>query len=300
MRKDPSESSGDGADRNGVDRNGAEGDGAGSPDPAPDRSNVSSPYDSPTERLPTASASGSGGRGLAHTDDDLDFGDARGAGLPTEQIPAYHESGAVSGQPTQVIGTSPVSSAATPDQAASGLATGDEMRIGRGTLDLGLLALRLGVGGTVLVHGLQKLTGIWNGPGLDGFETMLAEGGFEQAKVLAILGAVGEVAGGALLILGLITPLAAASVLAVMINAWAFRQTAEPGLEYFAPAGTEYETLLGICAGVIILTGPGRFSLDGRRGWATRPFIGSFVALLLGIAAGVCIWIFLNGANPLI
>ncbi|MET0317743.1 MAG: DoxX family protein, partial [Rhodococcus fascians] len=40
-------------------------------------------------------------------------------------------------------------------------------------------------------------------------------------------------------------------------------------------------------------------AFDGRRGWATRPRFGSFVALIVGIAAGVCLWIFLNGANPI-
>ena len=34
------------------------------------------------------------------------------------------------------------------------------------------------------------------------------------------------------------------------------------------------------------------------RGWARRPFIGSFAALVLGIGAGVGLWILLNGANP--
>jgi putative oxidoreductase len=289
MRKDPSGSS----DKGAVDQGGSPGYGK-----------VSSPYDLPTERFPSATpSSGSAGKGLPHTDDELDHGDARGAGLPTEQIPAYRESGVsdVSDHPTQVIGAGSGSSlAAASSDSRTGRIDDGDVKIGRGTLDLGLLALRLAVGATALVHGLQKLTGMWNGPGLDGFEEVLANSGFQQAKLLAILGAIGEVAGGALLILGLLTPLAAASVLAVMINAWAFRQIAEPGLEYFAPAGTEYETLLGVCAGVIILTGPGRLSLDGRRGWATRPFIGSFVALILGIAAGVCVWIFLNGANPLI
>lgn len=259
--------------------------------------------------------------GLPRTDDELDSG-AAGGGLPTEQIPTYQARSGQSmseqseqyapDQPTEVMATPPTPAADTSMAAApvSNRPYHDDVdttggrdsdtKSGRGTLDLGLLCLRLVVGATMLAHGLQKLFGLWNGPGLDGFETVLADAGFEYAQLLAVLGAVGEVAGGTLLILGLLTPFAAASVLAVMINAWAFRQIAEPGLEYFAPSGTEYETLLGVCAGVIILTGPGRISLDGRRGWATRPFVGSFVVLLLGIAAGVCTWIFLNGANPLI
>ena len=52
-------------------------------------------------------------------------------------------------------------------------------------------------------------------------------------------------------------------------------------------------------AAAIILIGPGRYGFDAGRGWARRPFIGSFVALLLGIGGGVAVWVLLNGANPL-
>jgi len=157
--------------------------------------------------------------------------------------------------------------------------------------------LRLVVGATMLVHGLQKF-GMWDGPGIDGYEGVLSDAGFDQARILAMAGAGGEVAAGALLILGLLTPWAGAATVAIMINAWAFREAAEPGINYFAPEGIEYETLLGVCAAVIVLAGPGRIALDGRRDWATAPRAGSVLVLLLGIAAGVCVWIFLNGANP--
>jgi putative oxidoreductase len=48
-----------------------------------------------------------------------------------------------------------------------------------------------------------------------------------------------------------------------------------------------------------VLTGPGRYGFDAGRGWARRPFVGSFIALLVGIGAGIAVWVFLNGANPL-
>jgi putative oxidoreductase len=54
-----------------------------------------------------------------------------------------------------------------------------------------------------------------------------------------------------------------------------------------------------VVAAALTLTGPGRYSLDAGRGWARRPFVGSAAALLLGIGAGVAVWWFLNGANPL-
>ena len=68
---------------------------------------------------------------------------------------------------------------------------------------------------------------------------------------------------------------------------------------FFLPEGHEYHVMLIVVAIAIVLVGPGRYGLDGDRGWARRPFIGSFAALLLGIAGGVAMWVFLNGANPL-
>ncbi|NLU81594.1 DoxX family protein [Rhodococcus sp. HNM0569] len=261
----------------------------------------------PTSRLST-------GRGTSGADAGTSAGDLGRPSLspfddlPTESFPAGRSGAPAEPSTSDAAATEilPTSGASTAGPAAPTPAAGTpshrerDTKTGRGTLDLGLLALRLVVGGTLLVHGLQKLTGLWNGPGLDGFETLLAEGGFDQARALAVAGAVGETAAGVLLVLGLLTPVAAAGALALMINAWAFRQAAEPGLAYFAPDGVEYETLLGVCAGVLILTGPGRIALDGRRGWATRPFAGSLVLAVVGIAGGVALWIFLNGANPLV
>lgn len=293
---------------------------------------ASSPYDQPTEQIqpkttanPTPPASpadprSGGSDQLPRTDDDLDFG-SKGASYPTEQIPAFRPSkydepiapdsnygrSSYSDQPTEFLDTTHADgSASVPSSFAEPVSEPVvrtetvEIPAKRGTLDLGLLLLRLAVGGIFLVHGLQKLTGIWNGPGLDGFRSLLEDTGYQQANILAIAGAVGETAGGALLILGLATPFAGAAVLGVIINAWCFKQAAEPGLQFFAPNGVEYETLLGVAAAAIILTGPGKIAFDGRRGWATRPRFGSFIALILGIAGGVCLWIFLNGGNPLV
>ena len=54
-----------------------------------------------------------------------------------------------------------------------------------------------------------------------------------------------------------------------------------------------------VLAAALVLTGPGRYGFDAGRGWARRPFIGSFIALVVGIGAGIAVWVLLNGANPL-
>jgi len=70
-------------------------------------------------------------------------------------------------------------------------------------------------------------------------------------------------------------------------------------LSAFLTDGHEYKLILVCAVAAIILIGPGRYGLDAGRGWARRPFIGSFVALLVGVGAGIAAWVLLNGANPL-
>jgi len=170
----------------------------------------------------------------------------------------------------------------------------------RGTVDFGLFLLRVVVGGTFLYHGLQKLVGWFDGPGMDGTRTMLEQGGWDRPSIAAALLAGGEVAGGALLILGLATPFAAGAVLAVILNAWFLKQGAEPGFQYAASENSvELDTILVGTATVLILTGPGRWSFDRSRGWATRPWTGSLVIFVLAVVAAIGAWWYLHGGNPL-
>lgn len=231
------------------------------------------PYENPTLELNRRRSS------MLESDDDLGLDRAAFDSRPTEQI--YRPDPPIA--PGGYVEPEPVAPAEPP-------------KARRGTLDLGLLILRLAVGATMIVHGLQKLTGWWDGPGLDGFEAAVESAGYRYSEILATVGAIGEVAAGVLLVLGLLTPLAAAAVVAIMINAVLFKHNLEPGLQYFAAeqSGVEFEVLLGAAAVAIVLTGPGRIAVDGARGWATRPFIGSFVALLLGVAGGVCLWLFVR------
>ncbi len=172
----------------------------------------------------------------------------------------------------------------------------------RGTQDLGLLLLRLVVGALFVGHGLQNLFGWWGGSGLDGFSDYLAEAGFRYADILAYVAAGGQIGAGVLLIVGLFTPIAAAGALAYLVTAVIAEVAdaqSDARLSRFLTDGHEYEVILLFAVVAIILVGPGRYGLDAGRGWARRPFIGSFAALVLGVGAGVGIWVLLNGANPL-
>jgi putative oxidoreductase len=172
----------------------------------------------------------------------------------------------------------------------------------RGTQHLGLLVLRVGLGVVLGAHGLQKLFGWWGGSGVTGFKNSLSDVGYQHANVLAYVSAGGETVAAVLLVLGLFTPIAAAGALAFLINGLLATISARPHshtFAYFLPDGHEYQITLIVMAVAVILCGPGRYGLDAGRGWAHRPFIGSFVALLAGIAAGVAVWVMLNGVNPI-
>jgi putative oxidoreductase len=171
----------------------------------------------------------------------------------------------------------------------------------RGTQHLGLLILRVGLGAVLVAHGLQKLFGWWGGQGLNGLRNSLSDVGYQHADILTYCAAGGEIAAGVLLVLGLFTPLAAAGALAYLINSVLAGMSAQHhsrSFPFFLPDGHEYEITLIVMAAAVILVGPGRYGFDAGRGWARRPFIGSFVALVVGIGAGVALWVLLNGANP--
>jgi putative oxidoreductase len=171
----------------------------------------------------------------------------------------------------------------------------------RGTQHLGLLILRVGLGAVLVAHGLQKVFGWWGGEGLTGFRNSLSDIGYQHADILIYCAAGGEIAAGVLLVLGLFTPLAAAGALAYLINGVLAGMSAQhnaKSFSFFLPDGHEYEITLIVMAAAVILVGPGRYGFDAGRGWARRPFIGSFAALVIGIGAGAALWMLLNGGNP--
>ncbi len=151
--------------------------------------------------------------------------------------------------------------------------------------DLGLLVLRLALGGLFILHGAQKLFGTLGGPGPEEFARSLAKMGFQQSGVLSLVTGATELGGGALLVLGLFTPLAAAGIVGVMVNVVLLQL----GKGFFAPSGIEFPAALGAMALGLMFAGPGRVALDNGRAWFRHPVISGFVCLLIaaGSSAGV-------------
>ena len=120
----------------------------------------------------------------------------------------------------------------------------------------------------------------------------------QVAHILTYLAAGTQIAAGLLLMLGLLTPLGAAAALAYLLNGVLANFAAQHDGGYFVfflPNANAYQVLMIVALAAIILVGPGRYGFDAGRGWARRPFVGSFAALLLGIGGGIAAWVLLNG-----
>ena len=164
-----------------------------------------------------------------------------------------------------------------------------------GGTDLGLVLLRFVVGGVFFAHGAQKVFGLWGGQGIGAFVTMLDGFGFRSSGVLAWVVAAGELLGGAAVVLGVFTPLAAAGLLAIALNAVLLN--AHNGFFISGPPGAasvELEVVLGVAAAALVLTGPGRIALDNGRTWQRRPAPWGVLCLVLGVAAGLLVFFLLR------
>ena len=164
-----------------------------------------------------------------------------------------------------------------------------------GGTDAGLLLLRFAVGGTFFAHGMQKVFGFWGGPGIGGFAQVLDGFGFQQTTALSWFTGITELVAGGFVVLGVLTPLAAAGLVGIMINVVLLK--AGNGFFIASPAGAgavEFEVLLGLGAAAVVLTGPGHVALDNGRPWHRRPAPWGILAMIIGVAAGVLVYIFLR------
>jgi putative oxidoreductase len=129
------------------------------------------------------------------------------------------------------------------------------------SVDLALLILRVTVGAVFLAHGINHIIGGGKIPGTARwFESLGMRPGILHAWTASIT----EVAAGALLVLGLLTPIGGAGVVGVMLVAWITNHLRN-GFFIFRPGeGWEYVMVLTLSAVAIATLGPGQWSIDGH------------------------------------
>jgi putative oxidoreductase len=153
-------------------------------------------------------------------------------------------------------------------------------------MDLGLLVARLVLGTLMAAHGSQKLFGWFGGYGLTGTGGFFEGLGFKPGRLFAATAALGEVASGVLVALGLLGPVGPAVMLAVMIVA-AISVHWRNGL-FATTNGIELTLLYATAALSLALTGPGSYSADALLGLSSLWTPGTTALVVVaGVLGGV-------------
>ena len=153
--------------------------------------------------------------------------------------------------------------------------------------DLLMLVLRVVAGVTIFWHGYSHLMRGGRIPGTAGwFDSM---GMKPNGTIHAWLATLTELVTGVLLVLGLLTPLAAAGVIGLMVVAgWTVHRHAF----LITKEGFEYVLVLATLNLAIGALGPGAWSLDDATGLIDTlndGMTGAIIALALGVGSGVAL-----------
>jgi putative oxidoreductase len=152
-------------------------------------------------------------------------------------------------------------------------------------MEIGILLLRVAVGLTMAAHGSQKVFGWFGGYGLDGTGKFFEALGFHPGRRHALAAGFVEIAGGLLLAIGFLTPLAAALIASVMVVA-AVTVHWKNGF-FITSGGYEFNLVLGVAALSLAFTGPGTLSLDHAVGFAPAGVVWGLGAAAVAVVGAV-------------
>jgi len=151
-------------------------------------------------------------------------------------------------------------------------------------LDLGLLILRVVFGVFLAYHGYNKVFG---GGGVAGTARWFGAIGMKWPIWQARLAATTEIGAGLLFAAGLITPLAGAGIIGLMIVAIVVAHW-KVGFFIFEPdQGWEYCASIAVVAFAVSMAGGGRWSLDNALGIEFRGWSGAAIAGVVGIGGAL-------------
>ena len=148
----------------------------------------------------------------------------------------------------------------------------------------GLLGLRLCLGLFLAYHGYNKIFGA---NGLSGTSAWFAGIGFKWPALQARLAATTEIGSGLLLAAGLLTPLAAAGVIGIMLVAIVVAHWKVGFFVFLAGQGWEYCATIAIAALAVGAMGPGAWSVDRIIDFDPSGWTPLVVAATLGIGSAL-------------
>jgi putative oxidoreductase len=148
-------------------------------------------------------------------------------------------------------------------------------------VDVGLAVLRVAVGATMIAHGYNH---IWGGGKIAGTARWFEQLGMRPGALHAWLASLTELAAGALLVAGLLTPLAAGALLGVLVVAWIVNHRAAGFFVFRRPTeGWEYVMNLSAACVALGCLGAGEWSLDDALGITYGRWWGLAWSLLIGL-----------------
>lgn len=146
--------------------------------------------------------------------------------------------------------------------------------------EIAILLMRVYFGVTLALHGWNKVR---SHAALQGTAGWFASIGMRNGRIAGVLAATTEITAGIALAIGLLTPLAAAATIGIMVVATVVAH-AKNGFFIFRPGqGWEYTAAFIVVAAAIAGIGPGRYSVDQALGIT----VDAWVSFLGAVAVGV-------------
>jgi putative oxidoreductase len=148
-------------------------------------------------------------------------------------------------------------------------------------MSIGRLVLRGSIGPLFIGHGAQKLFGAFGGHGIEGTAGFFESLGLRPGRRAAMAAGVAELAGGAMVAIGALTPVATSMLIATMVTA--IRKVHGKNGPWSTNGGYEYNVVTIAALATLTECGPGKPSVDD----AMFPSLKGPGLAMLSLASGI-------------